>query len=101
MKVLECIADTIIRQELDIDKKQFGFVPSHSTIDATFSLRQMQEKHHLKRKTMCAAFYSLCWKLKSDSHLPTRNCFIFFIESPLKMMKNAFYFNISFFSYYI
>ena len=92
MKVLECIADTIIRQELDIDKKQFGFVPSHSTIDATFSLRQMQEKHHLKRKTMCAAFYSLCWKLKSDSHLPTRNCFIFFIESPLKMMKNAFYF---------
>ena len=27
MKVLECIADTIIRQELDIDKKQFGFVP--------------------------------------------------------------------------
>ena len=30
--------------------------------------------------------------LKSDSHLPKKICFIYFIESPLKMMKNAFYF---------
>ena len=29
--------------------------------------------------------------LKSDSHLP-KNCIIRFIESPLKIMKNAFYF---------
>ena len=29
---------------------------------------------------------------QSDSHLPKKNCFIYFIESPLKMMKNAFYF---------
>ena len=29
--------------------------------------------------------------LKSDSHL-TKNCVIYFIESPLKMMNNAFYF---------
>ena len=30
--------------------------------------------------------------LKSDSHLSQKNCIICFIESPLKMMKNAFYF---------
>ena len=30
--------------------------------------------------------------LKSDSHLPKKKCIICFIESPLKMMKNAFYF---------
>ena len=29
---------------------------------------------------------------KSDSHLPNKICFICFNESPLKMMKNAFYF---------
>ena len=30
---------------------------------------------------------------KSDSHLPKQeNCVICFIESPLKMMENAFYF---------
>ena len=30
-------------------------------------------------------------KLKSDSHL-LKKCVICFVESPLKMMKNAFYF---------
>ena len=30
--------------------------------------------------------------LKLDSHLPKKFCFICFTESPLKMMKNAFYF---------
>ena len=30
--------------------------------------------------------------LKSDSHPPIKICVICFIESPLKVMKNAFYF---------
>ena len=30
--------------------------------------------------------------LESDSHLPKKICFICFNESPLKLMKNAFYF---------
>ena len=30
--------------------------------------------------------------LMSDPHLPDKIIFIFFNESPLKMMKNAFYF---------
>ena len=31
-------------------------------------------------------------ELKSDSHLPKKNFFIYFSDSPSKMMKNAFYF---------
>ena len=38
---------------------QFGFLPGPSMTDAIFILRQMQEKHHLKRKTMYAVFVDL------------------------------------------
>ena len=51
--------DAIIRQQVDIDSMQFGFMPGRSSTDAIFILRQMQEKHHLKRKTMYAAFVDL------------------------------------------
>ena len=34
----------------------------------------------------------ICSKLKLGSHLPKKFCFICFIEIPLKMMKNVFYF---------
>ena len=36
--------------------------------------------------------YGCSVSLKSDSHLPKKICVICLIESPLKMMKNAFYF---------
>ena len=55
MKVL----DAIIRQQVDTDSMQFGFMSGRSTTDAIFILRQMQEKHHLKGKTMYAAFVDL------------------------------------------
>ena len=42
----------------------------------------------MKVKEIKTKFY----QLKSDSHLPKQNCVICFIESPLPMMKNAFYF---------
>ena len=59
MKGLERIIDVIIRQQVDIDSMQFGFMPGRSTTDVIFILRQMQEKHHLKRKTMYATFVDL------------------------------------------
>ena len=46
-------------------------------------------------------FWTLLWAelhillqscLKSESHLPKKNCVICFIESPLKIVKNVFYF---------
>ena len=59
MKVLERTADGIIGQQVDIDSMQFGFMASRSITDAIFILRQMQEKHHLKQKTMYAVFVDL------------------------------------------
>ena len=59
MNVLKCIVDAIIRQQVDVDSMQFGFMPGRSTINAIFILRQMQEKHHLKRKTMYVPFVDL------------------------------------------
>ena len=35
---------------------------------------------------------SLIHSLKSDSHLPTKTCIIYFTENPFKMKENAFYF---------
>ena len=35
---------------------------------------------------------TLCVALKSDSHVPNKVCVICFIESPLKIMRNTFYF---------
>ena len=56
MKSLERTVDAIIRQQVDIDNMQFGFMPGRSTTDAIFILNQMQERYHVKRKTMYAAF---------------------------------------------
>ena len=52
MKILEDITDAITSQQVDNDSMQFGFMPGLSTIDAIFILKQMQERRHLKRKTM-------------------------------------------------
>ena len=44
MKVIERIADSLIRQMVSIDESQFGFVPGRSTADAIFVVHQLQEK---------------------------------------------------------
>ena len=59
MQVLECTVDVIIRQQVDIDSMQFGFMPGRSITDTIFILTQMQEKHHFKQKTIYAAFIDL------------------------------------------
>ena len=50
----------------------------------------------ISRKILCAKLnqkiLSQRMSLKSDSHLPKKTFFIWFNDSPSKMMKNAFYF---------
>lgn len=51
-KVLERILDSIIREQIDIDSLQYGFMPGRGTTNAIFILRQMQEKYLGKRKDL-------------------------------------------------
>ena len=44
MKVIEKIANILIRQVVSIDESQFGYVPGGCTTDAIFVVRQLQEK---------------------------------------------------------
>lgn len=45
MKVLEKVVDGRLRGLISVDDMQFGFSPEKGTIDATFILKQQQEKH--------------------------------------------------------
>ena len=56
MKTTERIIEAIIRERINIDRMQFGFVPGHGTSDAIFILRQLQEKHLSKNKILYFAF---------------------------------------------
>ena len=58
-----------------------------------FYLGIVRQKLWKKSKfSKCNASCKTQKTLKSDSHIPKKNCIIYFIESPLKMMKNAFCF---------
>ena len=46
----------------------------------------------VESNSLLLIFFLLVMTLKSDSHLPKKFLFIYFNESPLKMMENAFYF---------
>lgn len=59
MKVLERIADGLIRQVVTIDDSQFGFVPGRGTTDAIFIVRQLQEKFLAVNKRLYMAFVDL------------------------------------------
>ena len=44
MKVIEKIANILIRQVVSIDESMFGFVPGGCTTDVIFVVCQLQEK---------------------------------------------------------
>jgi len=48
MKVVERIFELRIRQQIEIDDMQFGFMKGKGTTDAIFMARQMQEILELK-----------------------------------------------------
>ena len=59
MKVIERVADSLIREQVDIDEMQYGFTPGRGTTDAIFILRQMQEKYVGSNKRLYMAFVDL------------------------------------------
>ena len=48
MKVVERISEHRIRQQIEIDDMQFGFMKGNGTTDAIFMARQMQENFTVK-----------------------------------------------------
>jgi len=59
MKVVERIFEDRIRQQIDIDDMQFGFMKGKGTTDAIFIIRQMQEKFRAKGKKLYFGFMDL------------------------------------------
>jgi len=59
MKVLERVLERRLRQKLNIDEMQCGFMPGRGTIDALFIVRQLQEKYLQKKKKLYYCFVDL------------------------------------------
>ena len=59
MKVLERVVEGLIRQRIEIDEMQCGFMSGRGTTDAIFIVRQLQEKHLAANKLLYMAFVDL------------------------------------------
>ena len=59
MKVVERIFQYRIRQQIEINDMQFGFMKGKGTIDAIFMARQMQENFRVKGKKLYFGFVDL------------------------------------------
>ena len=59
MKVLEHVEEGLIRQRVEIDEMQCGFVLGCGTTDALFMVRQLHEKHLIANKPLYVAFVYL------------------------------------------
>ena len=56
MKMLEHVEEGLIRQRVEIDEMQCGFMLGCGTTDAIFIVRQQQEKHLMANKPLYMAF---------------------------------------------
>ena len=56
MKVVEKIFEHRIRQQIEIDDMQFGFMKGKGTTDAIFMARQVQENFKVKGKKLYFGF---------------------------------------------
>ena len=59
MKLFEKVIEQHIRNIIEINQMQFGFMPGKGTIDAIFIARQMQEKFREKKKDLYFLFIDL------------------------------------------
>ena len=59
MKMLEHVEEGLIRQRVEIDEMQCGFMLGCGTTDAIFIVCQLQEKHLIANKPLFMAFVYL------------------------------------------
>ena len=57
--MLEHVEEGLIRQRVEIDEMQCGFMLGCGTTDAIFIVRQLQEKHLIANKPLYMAFVYL------------------------------------------
>ena len=69
MKLLERVLDSFIREMVDIDAMQFGFVPGRGTTDTIFIIRQLQEKYIAANKPLYFTFVDL---VKAFNRVPRK-----------------------------
>ena len=58
-KMYEKVLDRRLREVIDIDKMQYGFMPRRGTVDAVFVLRRINEKFRVKDKKLFFIFIDL------------------------------------------
>ena len=59
MKLFEQVIEQYVRNVVNIDGMQFGFMPGKGTMEAIFIIRQIQEKALFKCKTLYLTFVDL------------------------------------------
>ena len=59
MKVSERVVERRMREIIEIDKRQFGFMPGRGTTDAIFGARRMQEGYVGRKKNLFMGFVDL------------------------------------------
>ena len=59
MKMLEHVEEGLIRQRVEIEEMQWGFLLGCGTSDAIFIVCQLQEKHLIANKPLYMAFVYL------------------------------------------
>ena len=59
MKILEHLEEGLIRQRVEIDEMQCGFMLGCGTTDTIFIVRQLQEKNLIANKPLYMAFVYL------------------------------------------
>ena len=59
MKIVERVLERKIRESVNIDSMQFGFMPGRETTDALFVVRIMQEKYRDKKKKLYMCFMDI------------------------------------------
>ena len=56
VKIFERVIEKLIRQQVEINKVQLGFMLGHRTRDNSFILSELQEKYFSKKKDVYFAF---------------------------------------------
>ena len=59
MKIIERVFERRLRNVVDIDEMQLGFMPGRGTIDGIFAIRQLMEKYRAINKHLYLVFVDL------------------------------------------